>query len=636
MAKAPPAASRTVRPRRTHATRGHAPRGRARTAGACVAALVVVLVAGGALVGPLAGTAAAHASVVATAPGPAEVLERPPTSVSVEFTEAVDPRLGGVVVYDGRGLRVEGGRVRQPTPERLVLPLEGDLGDGTYIMTWRVVSADGHTVQGTSTFRVGDGGAAPEDVSAVAAGLLAGQRADPSVAFAWGVARWAVFAALALLVGGAVFAAAVWPPARDARATRRIVLVGWVGLTVATAVGIPLFGAYSRGGGPTELLDPDVWRDAVATRLGTIWLVRLGLLVVAFGLLRVLVPARPADRVGLPRWWWPAATVVGIALVSTPGLAGHASTGDLPALAVIADAAHTAAMAVWIGGLVVLAAVVLPGRVFARMEPAIDRFSRVALVSVGVLVVTGTYQSWRLVGGFAALREDDFGRLLVAKVVIFGAMVVVASFSREIVARLDGAAPGSEPVGPVPGPGGGRRPARVPLPVVRGAAVDLAEPPPGDGAGTADAAREVRRLRRSVGLEVVLAALVLAVTALLVNTSPPADGAAFREGVAGVRVEDPQVTLDLTVLPGRAGINDLHVNTFSPAGTPLPVAAVELRLALPARDLPPLVVPLRQLGPGHYLSPGLDIPFAGAWRVEATIRITAVDRVDLTGTLGIR
>jgi len=631
MAKAPPAASRTVRRRRTHAPRSHAaPRGPARTAVGWVAALaVLVLVAGGALIGPLAGPAAAHASVVATAPGPAEVVERPPTSVSVEFTEAVDPRLGGVVVYDGRGLRVGSGRVRQPTPERLVLPLRGDLGDGTYIMTWRVVSADGHTVQGTSTFRVGFGGAAPEDVSALAAGLLAGQRADPSVAFAWGFTRWAVFAGLALLVGGAVFAAAVWPPARDARATRRIVLAGWVGLTLATAVGIPLFGAYSRGGGPTEILDPGVWRDAKATRLGTIWLVRLGLLVIAFGLLRVLVRARPADRVGLPRGWWPVAAVVGLALVSTPGLAGHASTGDLPALAVVADAAHTAAMAVWIGGLVVLAATVLPGRTVARMQPAIDRFSRVALVSVGVLVVTGTYQSWRLLGGFAALREDDFGRLLVVKIVCFGAMVVVASFSREIVARFDGAAPAAEPVG------AGRR-ARGPLPVVRGAAVDLAERPPDDAAGAPDPAREVRRLRRSVGLEVVLAALVLAVTALLVNTSPPADGAAFREGVAGVRVEDPQVTFDLTVLPGRAGINDLHVTTFSPAGTPLPVAAVELRLALPARDLPPLVVPLRQLAPGHYLSPGLDIPFAGAWRVEATIRITAVDRVDLTGILKIR
>jgi copper transport protein len=623
MAKAPTVPSRPVR---TAPARRWRTRGRARAATVAVLALLVA----GALVGPLARAAGAHAGVIATSPGPAAVLEQPPDRVSVEFTEAVDPKLGGMVVYDGRGARVDTGRLRQPAPDRLVLPIDADLADGSYIVTWRVVSADGHSVQGTWTFRVGDAGAAPEDLSAVAAGLLAGQETDPSVAFAWGVVRWLVFAALALLVGGAAFAAAVWPATRASRATRRIVLGGWVACTAATVVGLPLFGAYSSGGGPVDVLDPAGLRDALGTRLGSVWLLRLALLLVALGLVRMLLALRTTDPV--PRWWWWTAGAVGGALVATPGLAGHASTLELPVVAVAADAAHTAAMAVWIGGLVVLVAVVLRGRDVERMEGAITRFSRVALVCVGVLVVTGTYQSWRLVGSFAALREDEFGRLLVVKLICFAVMLVVASFSREIVARV------YPPVRAAPAPDPDPVPAGVP--VVRGGALDLADrPPPADGGDPGDGAaqdREVRRLRWSVALEVVVAAVVLAVTAMLVNTAPPADGAVFGEGVAGVRIEHPQVTLDVTTVPGSAGINDLHVNTYSPAGAPLPVAAVDLRLSLPARDVAPLLVPLRQLGPGHYLSPGLDLPLAGAWRVEATIRITAVDRVDLTGTLDVR
>jgi len=47
-------------------------------------------------------------------------------------------------------------------------------------------------------------------------------------------------------------------------------------------------------------------------------------------------------------------------------------------------------------------------------------------------------------------------------------------------------------------------------------------------------------------------------------------------------------------------------------------------------------VPLRKLGPGHYLSPGFVIPLAGEWRVTAKARLTDVDEVTQTGTIPIR
>jgi copper transport protein len=121
-----------------------------------------------------------------------------------------------------------------------------------------------------------------------------------------------------------------------------------------------------------------------------------------------------------------------------------------------------------------------------------------------------------------------------------------------------------------------------------------------------------------------------------VNTAPPSDAAAAREGATGVTIERAQVTLDVTAAPGAAGPNDLHVNTYSPQGTPLAVDAVEMTLSLPERDIAPLAVPLRQLGPGHYLSPGLDIPLSGTWRLQAVIRLGPVDRTDVTGEIEIR
>ena len=604
MAKATPLAATRATPNRSPSRPGARRRWAALLTGA--AALVLVAL-------PLAGVAGAHADVVAVSPAPAEVLDRSPESVKIWFSEGVDVSLGGVFVYDGNGDRADVGDLRQPSPERLVLPIDGALPDGSYIVTWRAVSEDSHPIQGTWTFHVGSASASTSEVEAVAAGLLGGQKADRAVAVGWGVARWVVFASMALLVGGAVFGSVVWPRARDARVTRRIVTAGWVGLTAATVLGILLFGAYSSAGSLRDALDPGVLRDTLDTRFGHVWLLRLGLLVVSFAVLRVLFARRPAESTPLPDWWLPVAAVAGVALVATPGLAGHASAGDHRVLALLTDTLHVAAMAVWLGGLVVLAAAVLPDDDPDAIRRASRRFSKVALTCVGVLIATGAFQTWRVVGGLAALRDEEYGRILVVKLVVFALMLVVASFSREITLRLF--AP------------------RVP--VVGGAAVDLAETPGPDDAA-AERSHELRRLRQSVWAEVVLGATVLVVTALLVNTAPPSDAAAAREGATGVTIERAQVTLDVTAAPGAAGPNDLHVNTYSPEGTPLAVDAVEMTLSLPERDIAPLAVPLRQLGPGHYLSPGLDIPLSGTWRLQAVIRLGPVDRTDVTGEIEIR
>lgn len=582
------------------------------------AALVVLV-----LVGPAASVAGAHANVDTVSPNAGAVLDRSPKAVKLWFTEGVNVNLGGVFVYDGNGDRVSVGRLRQPSPERLVLPIDGELDDGSYVVTWRAVSEDTHPIQGTWTFQVGNASASATDVESLANRLLAGQEASRAVAIGWAAARWTVFASMALLVGGVAFGALVWPRARDARSTRLVVTAGWIGLTASTIIGALLFGAYSRGGSLADAVDPDVLRDTLDSRFGAVWLARLALLVIALGLVRVLFARRPALSSPLPSWWLPVAGVVGVGLVCTPGLAGHASTGDNRVLALVADGVHVAAMSVWLGGLVVLAAAVLPRADVDGLRVATGRFSRVAMGCVVVLVTTGALQTWRLVGGLAALRDDEYGRILVVKLVVFALLLLAASFSREVVGRLGWTSEHASTI-----------------PVVRGAAVDIdaADLPsdPGDLELTPEEeARARARLRRVVWVEVALGAVILVVTALLVNAVPPADASSRPEGAQGVTIEDARVTLDVTATPGVAGLNDLHVNTYSPAGAPLDVDAVEMTISLADRDIAPLSVPLRELGPGHYFSPGLDIPLSGRWLVQATVRLGPVDRADLAGELEI-
>ena len=92
-------------------------------------------------------------------------------------------------------------------------------------------------------------------------------------------------------------------------------------------------------------------------------------------------------------------------------------------------------MACWLGGLVVLCVAVLPKRDVDELRVVLPRYSALALGAIVALIVSGGYQAWRQVGSIDALKSTDYGKLLIAKLVVFAALIVAAAFSREIVNR---------------------------------------------------------------------------------------------------------------------------------------------------------------------------------------------------------
>ena len=138
---------------------------------------------------------------------------------------------------------------------------------------------------------------------------------------------------------------------------------------------------------------------------------------------------RPEGRVGKP-----IGAVAAIAVLVSVALLGHATDGAAWLL-VPAAVLHLAAMAVWLGGLVVLIAVVLP-RLRGAPSAAIRsmrRWSLWAFVCVGVLVVTGEVQAFPIVVPLPALWETDGGRLLLIKLVLVALLLVMASVLQRVV-----------------------------------------------------------------------------------------------------------------------------------------------------------------------------------------------------------
>jgi copper transport protein len=580
---------------------------------------LVLVVAPLGLVVAGATPAFAHAELVSTDPQAGGVYDEAPKTLTLRYSEPVEASLGAVRVYDGRGAQLDIDKPSHPDGEQSAVRVDlGDLRDGSYVVTWRVISADAHPVRGAFTFQVGPE-ATGDDLEGLTQRLLASQGGSETVGFLYAVARFTVFASLALLVGGAAFVGLVWPRGRDSRRARILIWAGWIGAAAATAAGLLLQGPYAAALPLADALDADVVRDVLDTRFGRVWTARLGLLLVAALLLRRLLPGRrPVAEYPLTPGWRGAAAAIGAGLLLTPGLAGHAGSGDLVPVAVVVDAAHVGGVALWLGGLVLLVVALLPSADAAELRSAVPRYSQLALASVGVIVATGAFQSWRQVGGLSALRDTDFGRLLVLKLLLFGGLVVVAAFSREVVNRSFRTKTALAHAERVPVGAGD--------PVTSGDGSD-------GGSGPLDDATEVRNLRRTVAIEVLTAVAVLVVAALLVNTAPARSAAA---GPYAEVLKSDDLWVDVLVDPARVGKNDLHVTALTATGNPTTVLEMEVNLTQPERDIAPVDVPLRRLGPGHYVANGFDIPIRGEWQLIVNALVDETTQVVVRGKVEIR
>ena len=540
----------------------------------------------------LASPARAHAALESTEPAAGAILDAPPDAVTLHFTARVHADDDAVNVFDATGEPVETGDVEQVDDRTVRVALDG-IGSGGYVVAWKVASADGHPINGAFTWRVDDASSVADPAAdapldpvvdpAVVADLLEDQQAGRAVGVAAGIVRFVVFGAILVLVGGLAFVAFVWVAGATERRVRRLLWASLVALATGTVLGIGLQGASLDGLGLTDALQPSVLGDAVDTTFGTVWLARLALLA---PMAWVLTQLRHAGRA----WWRVNAVVLGVAIAATPAFAGHADSGRWTALAKVADVAHVVAAAVWLGGLTVLVLRALR-RDVPEARTVAERFSPIAFTAVGVVVVTGSFQSVRQVTSLDGI-ETTYGRLLAVKIVLVLALIGVASLTRSALrGRL---------------------------------ALDEGEPVTEE--------RTMGVLRRLVVAEVVVAIVVVAVTSLLVDADPGGAGAGS-SGPFDETVVVDDVLINVVAVPGTVGPTDIHLYVDDPAGglTP-PVGATG---TLSSGETPGIEVPFVAAGPGHWSAHDVDVPVAGQWQLTIDVQLTEVDEVSTTFTIPI-
>ncbi|GAA0295732.1 copper resistance protein CopC [Streptomyces polychromogenes] len=623
-----------------------------------------------------AAPATAHAALTASDPKDGAVVATAPAQVTLSFSEEVAMGDDSIRVMDPQGKRVDTGELRNMCSGSVVrygTALHSGLPDGTYTVAWQAVSADSHPVSGAFTFSIG----APSATSVALPDRKAG---GGPVGIAYGIARYAAYAGFTVLVGGSAFILLCWRRGSAARPLQKLVVRGWVTLTAATLAMLVLRTPYTGSGEFADAFDLDGLKAVLETKTGASFVSRLLLLGAAALFLAVLFGAyarrqknadaqtaeQAKDTGDLAFGLGIGGTVVATGIAATWALAEHASTGIQPGIAMPADILHLLAVAAWLGGLAAL--LVALHKVPDIERDAVRRFSRIAFISVLVLTATGVYQSWRQLGSWSALTGTSYGRLLLIKVGLVAVLVAIAYFSRKWTAKLADVAVED----------------RVAEPATVGAGADVsretsAGSTPGDSAQAPDeqaepvepsepvdpkraaqlarqrAAREkalenqVRDadpsrsgLRRSVLAEAAVAVVLLAVTTVLTGTEP---GRAVEQeagrGSAATAVPDRAIKITLpydtggqngkgTVRvefdPGRVGANTLHVWADGADGKPADLPEVKISFTLPAKEIGPLPVAPDRAAPGHWTASGVQLPLAGDWRIDVTVRTSDIDQ----------
>jgi copper transport protein len=349
----------------------------------------------------LASNAGAHASLTGTFPEDGSVIEKGPDRLSLSFSEPVSPLSLRLIQPDGSQVSLGNFVLRDA---RLDIGAPSAWAQGTYILSWRVVSEDGHPVGGAVVFSIGAPSAAPP---------AAADEIDWTVRSALWLAKICLYAGLFFGIGGSF--AFYW--FLGGAQVGRSFVTGMLATGVVASIGSAgLQGLDALGASLDRFLDPEIWVAGLTTSYGQTVVAML----VASGLAFIALSIRRAAR-----WVALLALVSGSAALA---LSGHASVAAPQWLTRPSVFLHAFCIAIWVGALVPLG--VMLWRRDSGGPDALRRFSRFIPVAVLIVAAAGIALAVVQVERPAALLSTAYGKVLVIKLALLCLLLALAALNR--------------------------------------------------------------------------------------------------------------------------------------------------------------------------------------------------------------
>jgi copper transport protein len=530
----------------------------------------------------------AHAEYVHSIPAADSAVDVAPRTVQVWFSEEVAAGGSTLSLRDVKGAAWDNGdsHLAPDDKQSLMVTLKA-LPRGAYTVIWATLSADdAHADKGSFTFIVGksDDGvsytALVQQVERTARALQPPAPLDAAV-------RFLLLLSMILLAGGMAFVLVVMRVqalnefrSGIALQRRRFLWATMIFACLAITLNALFFAARN------DLGDPGArYRWVLAVRIASMLT-----LIAALAMRRdeqawVLVP-------------------LGLLLLTQSLLSHSAAEGPW---SLLTDWLHLLFSALWLGGVAVLAFVIVPvarqGR-WKELGLVIARFSPLAVFSVLTIALTGIVQSASFVGSIEALTGAAYGRTILVKVVLLLVLVGFGAFHQQVIAP------------------------RLQAWRLR------------DGAGVAGATHATHRFGLSILAEMAVSVMLIVAVGVLTALPPardvtPSPDAAVMVIAAQGAGDDLVYVFGLA--PGMAGVNQFDLYVTTPAGEPAPgVEQVYLRFSEQSMDMGETELILRNAGDGHYVGRSFSIPMAGRWQVVSTVRRSGLPDAQMAFTLTVR
>lgn len=489
----------------------------------------------------------AHAQLLSTNPADSAVLEQAPEALTLHFNEPVSPLAIKLIAPDSTATNLldatTGG-------ETVTIPLPVDTASGTHVLSWRVVSTDGHPIAGSLVFSIGE----------VTRSATAETSSDQATSTALWASKAALFIALFFGIGGAVFRVIAELP-RPAR--RTALAFSAIGMLLAP-ITLGLQGLDALGPPITSFFDSGAWQAGLATSYGGTAIAA----TLAFAL----------ALAGLLSQWRVLGLIGGALAALSLALSGHASAAAPQFLTRPAVFLHIAAILFWVGALLPLWCLLASNR--GDADRALARFSRVIPAAVAALLLSGLILGAIQMGPPGPQWQSQYAAILAAKLVLLALLFALALWNRLWLTT----------------------------PVMAGNSV------------------AIKRLRRSIALEMLIVVIILGLVAGWRFTPPPrALAAPITQSVAAdpifLHAMDDALMAIITLTPGQAGPASMDIQLADLDYAPVEAQSINVTLSSPSLGIEPLKRSAERTETGWQVD-ALTVPIAGDWLVDLDVRVS--------------
>lgn len=369
----------------------------------------------------------AHAYIKKSTPLENEVLEHAPKAIMIQFDETIQPAFNSIKVFDSDGKRVDkkNGRIDPKQPSILRSGLKQNLPDGTYRVKWKVVSSDGHPVEGVIPFQIG----AEEQGSAVFQKETKGYTPKADLI----IIRWLQYISNACYVGLIFFYMVILPKGYRQNSSvnklfLRLLTMSFALLFISILLSLPLQTTIESGLPWSQVFSFQLFENVLTnTAFGQAWIYQAAILV-TLALITSFI-GKPESTKKVILW---ACSGLGITLLLTKALTSHAAAQTNQLVTISMDFLHLLAASIWIGSLIGFV-VLLPWRKNEETKQdylqMIKRFSKWGIILVILLTFTGVFGSLLYIPNLSSLFQTNYGKVLVFKVILFLFMLILAAIN---------------------------------------------------------------------------------------------------------------------------------------------------------------------------------------------------------------